>query len=229
MKKLLLTLLAINAISATAGTLKLEYGTIAPFNAEDMTIAEFIKEYAELKDVMVTSPSTEKLQEKVNIITYSPITLDRLDDYFEQVLSNIDCYAHRTNEIIEILPLRLGKYLTDKFYTSDNFPVKREYISVVHKLKYPVAKLIERTLRGTLSRNGRVYTFHGNRILIKDYGTKIETMISIINEIDTKEAFDSYRKRLEEKAKNKSKNKPENESKKAEQTKPQTLKGAKNV
>ncbi len=200
MRKLLFLLFATQAFSATAATLKLEYGTIAPFNAEEMTIAEFIKEYAEIKDVMVTTPNTRKLQEKVNISTYSPITIDRLDDYFSQILGAVKMYALKSEGLIEVLPVRTAKYQRHDYYKSKDFPTKREYITVIHELKHPMAKSIQRSLRGQLSREGRIYSLAGKILLISDYGNKMKSMLDIVNEMDTPDAYQAYKKAMEEKA-----------------------------
>ena len=173
-----------------------KFGKVAPVIIENKPLAEVIKQYANLKNIPVTYK--EKLiskDDKVSLHLNHAVELKDFDEYFFYLLSQLGFSILNLSGEMNVVAHKDIRYLANPFYYSDQFPKTHNYITVSHRLKFPIGKSIDRILRPFFSRYGRLVLFGDESTLIfHEKGTNIDILLKIIETMDNNESYERYKK-----------------------------------
>ena len=128
---------------------------------------------------------SDKVSGKISIMAPGPITVAEAYRAFLSALQMNNLTVVPSGKFLKIVGTRDAIKDSIETYTGDYFPDADQMITKIIKLKYiPVADL-DKSLRSLYSKDGDLKTYEPtNSLIISDYGSNVEKIIGIINELD---------------------------------------------
>lgn len=215
MKSILLILLSTFLIlPVLAQELIVKDGKAYPVKLVNYPLDKFLNDYARKSGIRVSfSKGTIKKRDKINLSLRKEISLKNLHQYVIKILNNHGLTLTQDSGGWSVINTRDVRYIPVNAFSSDSFPDSNEHITIVHKMKYPLAKSTSRGLRPSLSRYGRVIHFNDNKtIVLNEVGSSSSQLLKIISSLDTEESYNRYLKNKEKKSIEESKKTPKEKS-----------------
>ncbi len=174
------------------GAIKTEGESILPFQRKGYPLKELIKDYAEALKINVSYPEDllSKDQSRVDLYIHEKTSFSHFSSLFKSLLDSRGYTLIQENGFQWIAHARDVRFLPSEFYANQKFPNDESYVTVLFRLKYPIAPDITRNLRPFLSRYGRVVNFpDGRSIVLHDKGDNVLKLIEAINFMDTEKVY----------------------------------------
>lgn len=128
---------------------------------------------------------SDKVSGKVTISSKDPISVAQAYKVFLTALQMNELTVIRSGKFLKIIKAREAIKQSVETYTGSYFPDSDQMIIKIVKLKYiPAAELVK-SLRSLYSKDGEVKEYEPtNSLIISDWGSNVEKIIRIINELD---------------------------------------------
>jgi type II secretory pathway component GspD/PulD (secretin) len=191
-------LLAVTVVmggSARAAGLHLEkdaQGSVKAFNALNLPLSDFIREYERVsgKVITVNGAWDQALKGSVTLFLNHPLKPDELTELTYRVLNDnayavIDAPADN-GWIIE--STRDARDLAIPIFESHEVPDTARLVTAIHTLKYADAEDVARMARSFMPANSRIIPATSSQVFITDTGSNIRKLISLISLIDTEDS-----------------------------------------
>lgn len=156
---------------------------IESFDYPNADIADVIKAISELTGKnFIVDP---QVRGKITIIAPSRITVAEAYKAFLSALAINSMTVVPSGSFLKIKTARNAQRDSIETYSGEYFPNTDQMITRIIKLKYISADEVNKNLRILPSKDGEMVPYpQTNSIIISDYGSNIERVMKIINEID---------------------------------------------
>ncbi|HLE12760.1 MAG: hypothetical protein A2504_09590 [Bdellovibrionales bacterium RIFOXYD12_FULL_39_22] len=215
-KFLLITLLLLLCHATLSKTISIKDGKVAPMDLTAFSLERFIKEFAISSDIRISySKDTIKSNDKIDFYLRHEIPQEEFLQSIIRILENkgLTMTMLKDSGGWSIVETRDIRFAPVEIYNSNSYPDTNEYITVIHKMKFPLADSTIRNLRSSVSRHARIVSFSdGRTIVINEIGTATSELLKIIESLDTKENYEQYLQGRESKAIVESKKTPKEKS-----------------
>ncbi len=123
---------------------------------------------------------------KISIIAPSPITVAEAYKAFLSALAANGYTVVKAGAFWKILDIEKAHQDNLEIYSGDYFPNTDQLITRIIRLKYINAENFEKSIKTFLSKKNKFSVDeHSNSIIISDYGSVIEKVMKLIDELDT--------------------------------------------
>ncbi len=193
-KFLLITLLFLLCSPTFSKTISIKNGEIGPMELTTFPLENFIKEFAIASDIRISySKDTIKNSDKIDFYLRHEISQEELLQSIIRLLENKGLTMLKDSGGWSIVKTRDIRFAPVEIYNSDSYPDTNEYITVIHKMKFPLADSTIRSLRSSVSRYARIVSFSDDKtIVINEIGTATSELLKIIESLDTRESYGQY-------------------------------------
>lgn len=167
-------------------------GKVKAFNRENFPLSSFIQESAKALSMAISYNQREvRNNDVVTIASNQELTLSEFKDLFLESLGDFNLTVRKTAIGWDLINASDSRYEFGELYTDQSFPKNKQYITYIHRLKFPLASEFTRSIRAFLSRYGRVFELgDGKTIVLHDYGVQVDYLIKIAQSFDTEETYE---------------------------------------
>lgn len=156
---------------------------IDSFDYPEIEIKELVNIMGELTGKRFITP--DKLSGKASIQSKDPITVAEAWQAFLSVLQMNDLTIVPAGKFLKIVKSREAAKMSIETYTGEYFPNSDQMITKIIKLKYIPVDELEKALKDLRSKDGEMKSYEPtNSIIITDYGSSVEKLLRIIEELD---------------------------------------------
>jgi type II secretory pathway component GspD/PulD (secretin) len=166
-------------------------GTVSPFKAVAIPLAEFVSEYARVSGKLITfkGVARDELTGTVTLFERASLKADQLTELFHRVLADngysvVD--APGDNGWI-VMNQRDARDAALPVYELAETPDTARLVTSYKVLRYISPEDIARTLRSFMPANSRIIPVGGSQVLISDSGSNVRRLASIIARMDLPE------------------------------------------
>lgn len=156
---------------------------IDTFDYPEIEIKDMVLVMAELTGKRFITGSDVK--GKISIVSKDPITVAEAYKAFLSALRMNNLTIVPSGKFLKIIRENDAPKSPVETYTGEYFPDADQVITKILKLKYIPAGELDKALRALYSRAGDLKVYEPtNSLIITDYGSNVEKMVNIINELD---------------------------------------------
>lgn len=172
-------------------------------NGQTQNALSLLKDFVFLRklNLYLDDEATKVLDGDVFILGKKSWSPEQLEKLIYNILkqNKLAVIKNKNDKQIKIVATKNIRYVDLPLYhEQEKKPETGEYISQIYSTKFIDAKTIERIFRPFLTKAGRIKSnSHSNFLLMKDNARNLQSLLKIIQEVDTKEINDAIKEQSE--------------------------------